>query len=154
MLKGMKHSVICSGCREKLKQFDNLEDALKIEENNELSECCNSTFKYIGLQPYHEPVIKQPVDLDEDDNDDFIYDENIQIKENIDINDLIVPGTRGVTNAQMIPAIKKILKSNNIKNKLSLLKSEYNDVFKSSFKYLTKKQKEIIKNLFGEIETI
>jgi hypothetical protein len=54
------------------------------------------------------------------------------------INDIVEFGNRGVTNAQMIPAIKKAIDECS-KEKLEMLRNHYPDVFESSVKYLTRK---------------
>ncbi|MNJ01989.1 hypothetical protein D3C73_1617880 [compost metagenome] len=50
---------------------------------------------------------------------------------------IIVPGKRGVTNAQMIPAIEQAVKDNN-KEHLIELQKQYPVVFESSRKYIKK----------------
>lgn len=57
---------------------------------------------------------------------------------NIEITDLVKAGPKGVTNFQMIPAMKLVLDENS-KIKLAILKSSYPAVFESSLKYIGKK---------------
>ena len=53
---------------------------------------------------------------------------------------LVVAGKKGVTNAQMIPALRKFIEAND-KESLSTLKEQFEAVYISSFKYLSKDQK-------------
>lgn len=66
-------------------------------------------------------------------------------KDTLDINNIISPGPRGVTNAQMIPSIKLAIKQDNINN-LKLLFNNFPNVFNSSIKYLNKNEKETLKS--------
>jgi SprT-like protein len=54
-----------------------------------------------------------------------------------DIHSIIQPGPKGVTNAQMIGAIKNAIDENS-KIKLNLLKQHYPSVYESSLKYIGK----------------
>lgn len=60
-----------------------------------------------------------------------------------EIEKLITPGKRGVTNFQMIPAIKKAIAAVSIED-LKLLRKHYFYIFESSIRYLGKKQKAFI----------
>lgn len=53
------------------------------------------------------------------------------------VEGVIIPGRRGVTNAQMIPAIEKVVMENS-KEKLLQLQKDYPTVFESSRKYIKK----------------
>ena len=54
--------------------------------------------------------------------------------------DLVTPGKKGVTNAQMIPAIRNYLADNNT-DSLQALKVNFPGIYLSSVKYLSKDQK-------------
>jgi O-phosphoseryl-tRNA(Cys) synthetase len=53
---------------------------------------------------------------------------------------LVEAGKKGVTNAQMIPAIRKYLEASDTTS-LKLLSEQFPQVYTSSIKYLTKDQK-------------
>lgn len=59
------------------------------------------------------------------------------VKSGLDINTLVQPGKKGVTNAQMIPSMKLAI-DNEDTQALDLLKQYYPSVFFSSTKYLGK----------------
>lgn len=59
------------------------------------------------------------------------------VKAGRDINTLVSPGKKGVTNAQMIPAMKLAVDEQDLQA-LDLLKQYYAEVFHSSIKYIGK----------------
>lgn len=59
------------------------------------------------------------------------------------IEDLILPGKKGVTNFQMIPAIHKAYETQSVKQ-MQLLKTHYPSVFEGSIRYIKKKEREYI----------
>lgn len=59
------------------------------------------------------------------------------------IEDIIEPGRYGVSNSQMIPALKKAITEQSIK-KLALLKKTYFYTFDKSIRYLKKAEREFI----------
>jgi len=60
------------------------------------------------------------------------------------IEDIIEPGRYGVSNSQMIPAMKKAIEENSIE-KLTLLKNTYFYTFDKSVRYLKKAERDYIK---------
>lgn len=66
--------------------------------------------------------------------------------EEIDINNIIAPGKRGVSNAQMIPAIVTAAKENSIA-KLNCLKEHYPEVFNGSIRYVGQKVQKQLKDM-------
>lgn len=64
------------------------------------------------------------------------------------LNEILIPGARGVSNKQMIPAIMKAIDLNN-KDLLHELKLQYPDVFEGSCKYLNKTYKSQFEILVG-----
>lgn len=73
---------------------------------------------------------------------------SVEAKEEVDkkelkIEDIIEPGRYGVSNSQMIPAMKKAIAENSIE-KLVLLKSTYFYTFDRSIRYLKKAEREYI----------
>ncbi len=58
-------------------------------------------------------------------------------------DELVEPGKFGVSNTQLIPAMKKAITEEDIEN-LTLLKSTYFYIFVRSMKYLKKKEQEYI----------
>jgi hypothetical protein len=69
-----------------------------------------------------------------------------EVSNSLDINELVPPGPKGVSNAQMIPAMKEAIKENS-KEKLAFIKSIYPEVFQNSIKYIGKKMQEQLKDL-------
>jgi hypothetical protein len=67
----------------------------------------------------------------------------LMTSDELKIKDLILPGKKGVTNFQMIPAIQKAVDANSIEQ-LILLKAQYPQVFENSMRYLKKKQREFL----------
>ncbi len=61
------------------------------------------------------------------------------------IEDIIEPGRYGVSNSQMIPALKKAIAEQSIE-KLTLLKQTYFYTFDKSLRYLKKSEREFITN--------
>jgi hypothetical protein len=61
------------------------------------------------------------------------------------IKDIIDPGRYGVSNSQMIPAMKKAIAEKSVE-KLSLLKKSYAYTFDKSIRYLKKAEREFIAN--------
>jgi hypothetical protein len=59
---------------------------------------------------------------------------------------LVQPGKKGVTNAQMIPAMREALAADDT-NRLQGLKQHFPQVYISSVKYLTKEQKAKLETL-------
>jgi len=61
------------------------------------------------------------------------------------IEDIIKPGRYGVTNSQMIPALKKVIAEKSVE-KLVLLKQTYFYAYDKSIRYLKKSEREFIAN--------
>lgn len=54
MVMSMKHSVVCSNCKETIIPCNDIDEALKIEEGKKLSKCCEVEFEYAGLRPVNQ----------------------------------------------------------------------------------------------------
>jgi len=63
----------------------------------------------------------------------------------IKIEDIIEIGKRGVSNFQMLPAMRKFIAEGSIE-KLQLLKTCYPDVFEGSIRYLKKVERKFIQD--------
>ena len=61
------------------------------------------------------------------------------------IEDIIKPGRYGVTNSQMIAALKKVIAEKSVE-KLALLKQTYFYAYDKSIRYLKKSEREFIAN--------
>ncbi|MFF2016084.1 hypothetical protein [Paenibacillus sp. NPDC058177] len=61
------------------------------------------------------------------------------------IEDIVKPGKFGVTNSQMIPAIKQVIAVGSV-GKLRMLRSMYLYSFENSLRYLKKSEREFIQN--------
>ncbi|MGG3306574.1 hypothetical protein ABER23_04000 [Paenibacillus lautus] len=61
------------------------------------------------------------------------------------IEDIVKPGKFGVTNSQMIPAIKQVIADGSVE-KLRMLRSIYLYSFENSLRYLKKSEREFIQN--------
>lgn len=66
-------------------------------------------------------------------------------KQKFTIEDIIEPGPYGVSNTQMIPAMKKAIQEDSTEN-LRLLKKVYFYTFNKSIRYLTKGERAYIEN--------
>jgi len=70
--------------------------------------------------------------------------QNVEIeKVELKIEDIIEPGRYGVSNSQMIPAMKMAITENSVE-KLTLLKATYFYTFNKSIRYLKKSEREYI----------
>ena len=63
-----------------------------------------------------------------------------------ELKDILETGRKGVTNKQMIPAMKKAVDENDVE-KLSLLKQHYTSVFESTAKYIGHARQEKLKQI-------
>ncbi|MGG3506578.1 hypothetical protein ABES58_13990 [Paenibacillus lautus] len=61
------------------------------------------------------------------------------------IEDIVKPGKFGVTNSQMIPAVKQVIADGSVE-KLRMLRSMYLYSFENSLRYLKKSEREFIQN--------
>jgi hypothetical protein len=68
-----------------------------------------------------------------------------KIEQVITIEDIVKPGKFGVTNSQMIPAIKQVIADGSVE-KLRMLRLIYLYSFENSLKYLKKAEREFIRN--------
>jgi len=69
--------------------------------------------------------------------------EGNQVTDELNVNDLVKPGRFGVTNKQMIPAMKLAIQEQSVE-KLQLLRSAYLYSFDKSVRYLKKDEKQFI----------
>ena len=72
--------------------------------------------------------------------------ENKLENSNLDINSIVKPGSKGVTRAQVHPAIISAIQENS-KEKLMLIKETYTEHFNSAITYMSKKNQEYLKRL-------
>lgn len=68
-----------------------------------------------------------------------------ETSDELKIKDIIEPGRYGVSNSQMIPALKKAIAEQSLE-KLTLLKKTYFYTFDKSLRYLKKAEREFIAN--------
>ncbi|CAM4454502.1 hypothetical protein PATY110618_17290 [Paenibacillus typhae] len=68
-----------------------------------------------------------------------------KVEQAITIEDIVKPGKFGVTNSQMIPAIKQVIADGSVE-KLRMLRLMYLYSFENSLKYLKKAEREFIQN--------
>lgn len=68
-----------------------------------------------------------------------------KVEQAITIEDIVKPGKFGVTNSQMIPAIKQAISDGSVE-KLTMLRFMYLYSFENSLKYLKKAEREFIQN--------
>jgi hypothetical protein len=102
-------------------EFKEQEEGLKPEENQEQIELSNPS----------------------DGTEDQVIAESNTCE--LKIEDIIEPGRYGVSNSQMIPALKKAIAEKSIE-KLSLLKKSYLYTYGKSIRYLKKSEREFIAN--------
>lgn len=122
------------------------------------TECCNSQFvfkdksiiedDFVPNEKIKEHTRRAMLILDKNTFNKSIIEVEIQKpmekvseiqapEENKILETIIIPGRRGITNAQMIPAIEAAVKNSN-KEHLIILKNNYPNVFESSRKYIKK----------------
>lgn len=75
----------------------------------------------------------------EEGNDELIKESRVELR----VEDIIEQGRYGVSNSQMIPALKKAIAEESIE-KLILLKKTYFYTYEKSVRYLKKKEREYI----------
>lgn len=75
----------------------------------------------------------------------MLNEENTQELRPLAIEDIIKPGKFGVTNSQMLPAIKQVILDGSVE-KLRMLRSMYLYSFENSLRYLKKSEREFIQN--------
>lgn len=63
-----------------------------------------------------------------------------------DVYDVVTPGRKGITNTQLIPALKSLIKEENIED-IKIIQEEIYDLYESSLKYLSKKQREYLNSI-------
>ena len=156
-----KHTIICEGCN-KTQQFDNITNAEYATENK--SKCCNTPYEYIGLQPFIEDFVIV-TKKEKNDNMEIIKQKEVTIQEiqpkeeiqskeepinnlQIKIEDIITPGPRGITKAQMVPVMKANIDEGN-SLELKILKQHYPEIFESSIYYINNKYKARLQELLN-----
>ena len=60
--------------------------------------------------------------------------------------DVVTPGRKGITNTQLIPVLKSLIKEENIED-IKIIQEEIYDLYESSLKYLSKKQREYLNSI-------
>lgn len=95
------------------------------------------------VQEVQEPAVSQELventSSNEQEKDELIKESGVELK----IEDIIAPGRYGISNSQMIPALKKAIAEESIA-KLILLKKTYFYTYEKSVRYLKKKEREYI----------
>jgi SprT-like family. len=147
---GKFYRIVCCKCGKLVATPRKEKTAFRYINKNYVSTCCGEKLKFDKLvfveddfevsekmkKHYEEALFI----LNKKNENEYIEKTTERTIVKQDINEdsvLIVPGKRGVTNAQMIPAIEKYVK-NNDKNSLIKLKEKYPTVFESSKKYIKK----------------
>lgn len=139
------HVGICDHCKEVVIRKRNKGKRLtKYFQKAYTTKCCGASIVYDGKVFYDENGLVKNTKQNKKKHK-VVANKTKETKTNtISIEKLVQPGPRGVTNKQMIPSIRKIIEKQSIKEAKSL-KNHYPDVFNSSFKYLRKSEKQIIK---------
>lgn len=149
---GESHTFCCSKCGKTFGGISDKKAKSLINKINDLfrypvSKCCRARIKYMG-KIYREDnnTTKQALDVKAQDVKAMmsIAKPVIIVKK----NHIVVPnGPNGkVTNNTLLKVVKDLIKENNIDG-VREVKSKYPEIFESSFKYLSKKEQDIIKRL-------
>ncbi|MEK3660259.1 hypothetical protein NSQ29_11890 [Paenibacillus sp. FSL F4-0236] len=94
----------------------------------------------------HEDSSQQEVILNEENTRELQQELNDGNEERpLAIENIVKPGKFGVTNSQMIPAIKQTIMDGSVE-KLRMLRSMYLYSFENSLRYLKKSEREFIQN--------
>ncbi|BBH19379.1 hypothetical protein Back11_07240 [Paenibacillus baekrokdamisoli] len=94
----------------------------------------------------HEDSSQQEVILNEENTQELQQELNDGKEERpLAIEDIVKPGKFGVTNSQMIPAMKQVIADGSVE-KLRMLRSMYLYSFENSLRYLKKSEREFIQN--------
>lgn len=148
---GNLHTVICKKCKKQAAKNESKNRLKKYILRSYTSRCCGSTLEW-------GPTIFIEDRNGEADNTQTravqraqrqaamsaattIRTEPKQDIKNSKLDDILIPGPRGVTNKQMIPAIKKAIDLNS-KELIIELKNQYQSVLEGSYKYLGKAYQE------------
>lgn len=150
---GELHEAVCSCCGKVVVSSYNYNTVKKyVNDPRYTSKCCKAKINYKGSSYIEDKFVKQEAKDKsiEEIVRKFAFAGSVSTVENIKqaipvehktpIN-IITPGPKGVSNAQMIPAIKEALDQND-KTRLELLKQQYSKIYDSSLKYLSGKYKE------------
>lgn len=167
MFKGLRHTVRCTKCEEFTIPFQTPELMDVFLDKKELSECCQAEFEYIGLQVYNESILANPEEVakfsvsttskdliisnpvivvKKEIEEEILQEQPVISKNKLAIEDLLDFNPRGITNTQMIPAIKQAIMEQS-KEKIEILSTTYPDVFEKSLKYLQKQYLNKLKDL-------
>jgi hypothetical protein len=60
MFKGLKHTVMCTGCHETTESCESYSE-MEHKVEHERSQCCKAPFEYVGLQPVYQSILKVPI---------------------------------------------------------------------------------------------
>ncbi|OBZ14629.1 hypothetical protein A8L34_11955 [Bacillus sp. FJAT-27264] len=102
--------------------------------------------KQVDGEQRHEDSPQQEVILNEENTQELQQELNDGKEERpLAIEDIVKPGKFGVTNSQMIPAIKQVIADSSVE-KLRMLRSMYLYSFENSLRYLKKSEREFIQN--------
>lgn len=145
---GMVYTVICTKCGKVIAK-DNSQGRLKkyvtgTKRRSYYTTCCRAKITWGEMQYIEDnntvtnntPTIKKPEQPQKEAAALQTTTEKPEVTYNI--NEILIPGPKGVTNKQMIPAIQKALELHS-KELVLQLQKEYPEVFESSKKYLNKK---------------
>ncbi len=155
---GTMHTAVCSKCGS-VRYRNYSETRAKNYGKNRTSGCCGARIVYGGtiiiedenkLVDTTEKVVKKHIEKKEE---PVLKVATIEattkptIKNKLSISDIITPGPKGITNVQINPVIRKAVEENS-KEIISLLISNYPDVYYSAKKYFGK----IIKSKLDKLE--
>ena len=129
------YSTNCCGAKIVWGQF------IRVECNNQVSEITMQdtlAIKGNGSNIVQQvPTTKTPVSTS-----------TVGLLEKVSLEEILIPGPRGITNKQMIPAIIKALDLNK-PELIKELRNQYPEVFEGSYKYLNKTYKSKYETLMG-----
>ena len=147
---GTMHKAVCSCCGKIVKQSLKEKSLEKYYKHPKWhSRCCKAAIIYGGCE-LKEDNTKPVIPLHEYKAPPIIAHTQKSamtgIKQTMPIEDVIQPGPKGITNFQMIPAIKDAITEGS-KEKLVMLRTFYPGVYESSLKYIGKGMTQLLHNI-------
>lgn len=133
---GELHEVKCKSCDRVVARKKNYNAAMRIIEGAgfHTSNCCRARLKYAGMKLVGHA---RQIQAERQEQSAAIATQTITLPQSLNVaNQQVVEiGPRGVTNKQMIPAMRKALDKNSLED-LNYLKNTYASVFAGSIRYL------------------
>lgn len=141
---GEMHEGMCSKCSKVIVRQKTY-GYLRKYFTNYTSNCCKASIVYKGIREYTDESVSAPIQKKEIKTEEKTAAITTAPSH---INNIVQPGPRGVTNKQMIPAMREAIDANS-KERLELLKKHYPKVFEGTIRYIGKSYNERFIQLMG-----